>query len=150
MPYCAAFGCNSRLVKGCGFHFFSFPKEENRCKQWIDYCKRADFSEAKPFSTICSKHFSRSQYERDPLKMAEFGYNNARPKLKDEAIPDIRLIVPAAEKKQVVIKRAQSDLNSKRSRPTYRKQRRDEARSEKYFFLHNGLSSCSQFLIYRV
>ena len=132
MPYCAAFGCNSRLVKGCGIHFFSFPKEEKRCKQWIYYCKRADFTEAKSFSTICSKHFSRSQYERDPLKMAELGYKDARPKLKDEAVPDIPLILPAADKKQGVKRHIESDLNSSRS--AYNKRRRAEASNESFIF----------------
>ena len=26
MPYCSAFGCNSRQLKGCGLHFHQFPK----------------------------------------------------------------------------------------------------------------------------
>ena len=89
MVYCVAYGCKSKLTKGCGIHFFQFPKDEPRRKHWIYYCKRADFIEATIASTLCSKHFSGDQYERDPLKLAQYGYTNARPKLRNDAMPDI-------------------------------------------------------------
>ena len=94
MPYCVAYGCKSKLVKGCGIHFFfKFPKEKPRRKQLIHYCKSADFTQASLASTLCSKHFSSEQYERDPLQLTKFGYENARPRLKPDAVPDIPISV---------------------------------------------------------
>ena len=96
MVYCVAFGCKNRLTKGCDIHFFQFPKDVPRRRKWIHYCRRADFTEATPSSTLCSKHFSSDQFERDPLKLAQFGYKNARPKLKNDAVPDIHINVEEA------------------------------------------------------
>ena len=93
MPYCVAYGCKSKLFKGCGIHFFKFPKDKLRRKQWIHYCKRADFTQASLASTLCSKHFSSEQYERDPIQLAKFGYENARPRFKPNAVPDISISV---------------------------------------------------------
>ena len=94
MVYCVAYGCNSRQTKGSGISFFRFPKDKVCCKQWIHYCKRADFKEPTPSSRLCSKHFSEEQYEIDPAKRARYGYENAQAKLKDGAIPDIPLLKP--------------------------------------------------------
>ena len=89
MPYCVAYGCKSKLFKGCGIHFFKIPKDKPRRKRWIHYCKLADFTQASLASTLCSKHFSSQQYERVPLQLAKFGYKNARPRLKPDAVLDI-------------------------------------------------------------
>ena len=93
MPYCVAYGCKSKLFKGCGIHLFKFPKDKPRRKQWIHYCKRADFTQASLASTLCLKHFSSEQYERDPLQLAKFGYENAQPRIKPDAVPDIPISI---------------------------------------------------------
>ena len=92
MVYCVAFGCNSRQTKGCGISFFRFPKDKTVCRQWVHYCRRADFKEPTLSSRLCSKHFSEEQYEIDPVKRARYGYENAQAKLKDGALPDIPLL----------------------------------------------------------
>ena len=97
MVYCLAYGCNSRQTKGCWISFFRFPKDKTFCKQWVHYCKRADFTEPTLSSRLCSKHFSGDQYERDPVKRARYGYENAQTKLKDGAISDIPLVKPVKE-----------------------------------------------------
>ena len=65
------------FLKDVGYIFFKFPKDKPRRKQWIHYCKLADFTQASLASTLCSKHFSSQQYERDPLQLAKFGYTRA-------------------------------------------------------------------------
>ncbi|MEW8546471.1 MAG: THAP domain-containing protein [Candidatus Thiodiazotropha sp.] len=75
------------------YTFFHFPKDETRRKRWIHYCKRADFTVATQASRLSSKHFSGDQYVRDPLKLAQYGYENARPKLENDAVPDIPINV---------------------------------------------------------
>jgi hypothetical protein len=45
------------------------------------------------YSKICGKHFTKSQYSRDPARLAELGYPGARAALKDDAIPDIPVVV---------------------------------------------------------
>ena len=64
--------------------------------------------------------------------MAELGYKDARPKLKDEAVPDIALILPAADKKQGVKRHIESDLNSSRSAYNQRTEQRQVMKV--YFF----------------
>ena len=91
MPYCTAFGCKTRHVKGGGIYFHAFPKDRKLRKQWVHYCRRANFKEPGSCSKLCSKHFSRDQYARDPKWMLEYGYEKAQPKLKGDAVPDLPL-----------------------------------------------------------
>lgn len=91
MPYCSASNCNSRLKKGCGLHFFSFPQDKAIRKEWTTYCNRdANFQPGKHHK-LCSLHFSKNMLDKDPGKLAEYGYPDAKAKLLDEAIPDIPL-----------------------------------------------------------
>jgi hypothetical protein len=64
----------------------SFPKDQPRFKAWVHYCKRQDFTPSK-YSKICGKHFTKSQYSRDPARLSGLGYPGARPALKDDDIP---------------------------------------------------------------
>ena len=73
-------------------YWFSFPKDQPRFKAWVHYCKLQDFTPSK-YSKICGKHFTKSQYSRDPARLAELGYPGARAALKDDAIPDIPVVV---------------------------------------------------------
>jgi hypothetical protein len=47
----------------------------------------SEFHSFKICSKICGKHFTKSQYSRDPARLAELGYPGARAALKDDAIP---------------------------------------------------------------
>ena len=55
---CVAYGCNSTPVKGTTLH--EFPKDVERCWQWVQFVQRTRVWESKPrTSHICSKHFCR-------------------------------------------------------------------------------------------
>lgn len=116
MPYCAVFGCNSSSRYHKDLSWFIFPKERARGKSWIRYCKRADFVPTK-HSKICSKHFSASQYARHLEKLAELGYPEARPTLKEEAVPDITITEE---------KNDSSPIGQKQDRPAFEKRRKRE------------------------
>ena len=53
----------------------------------------SEFHSFKICSKICGKHFTKSQYSRDPARLAELGYPGARAALKDDAIHDIPVVV---------------------------------------------------------
>jgi hypothetical protein len=72
MASCAAFGCNNRGTKGNGLSFFSFPKDGQLRKAWIHYCRRWNFDPTSGHR-LCSIHFTRDCFERDPLRMMELG-----------------------------------------------------------------------------
>ena len=78
MVYCVAFGCKNKHVKGSGISFHSFPAAGPRRKQWVHYCKRADFTNPTHTSKLCSKHFSKEQFAVNPETYAQYGYENAK------------------------------------------------------------------------
>ena len=126
MAYCVAYGCKSKLFKGCGIIFLKFPKDKPRRKQWIHYCKHADFTQASLASTLCSKHFSSEQYEKDPLQLAKFGYENARPRLKPDAVPGILISVDIPSTSSSLLSTHGKQHIDKPEHNAYEKQRRSE------------------------
>lgn len=124
MVYCVAYGCTSKSFKGCGLHFFLFPTNPKIRKQWVVYCKREDFLKAGPHSVLCSKHFSRDCYERDPLKMAALGYANAKPQLKKDCVPDIPIVTSPGQIQSS--SKPQMDKRRKMERGAYEKRKRAE------------------------
>ena len=72
MVSCAAFGCNNRGTKGNGPSFFSFPKDGQLRKACIHYCRRWNFDPTSGHR-LCSAHFTRDCFERDPFRMMELG-----------------------------------------------------------------------------
>ena len=128
MPYCVAFGCKSRAKKGDGLSFYSFPKDDEplRQKQWVHYCKRQDFVKPTKHSKLCSKHFSRDCLERDPEKMKIFGYENALPTLKPDAVPDIPLVLPSPKESKTESQSKRESQTSPNERGAYVKRRRAE------------------------
>ena len=66
MVYCAAFGCNEGSAKRGNTSFFSFPKDATLRKRWVANMKRDFFTPAK-HSRLCSLHFERSCFDRDPV-----------------------------------------------------------------------------------
>ena len=63
--YCAACAChNSR--RNCKLSMFRFPKEEERCKKWIQNTKRDDLRKLPLHKLytyeLCSDHFESSQF----------------------------------------------------------------------------------------
>jgi hypothetical protein len=85
MTYCVIWGCKSDSSTGKTVSWLSFPKDQTRFKAWVHYCKHQDFTPSK-YIKICGKHFTKSQYSRDPARLAKLGYPGTRPALKDDAI----------------------------------------------------------------
>ncbi|CAH2083751.1 unnamed protein product [Euphydryas editha] len=69
---CAVRDCtsSSRINKDLKFH--QFPHTEERCKLWIDACRRFDLVEKTPENLknmyICSLHFQEQMYGKSSLK----------------------------------------------------------------------------------
>ena len=109
MVYCVAFGCNASSAKGGGIHhFFKFPTDAFLLKKWLAKIKRTNFKLTK-HSRLCSAHFERCCFARDPDIMAALGYPGARISLRSGAVPTIFSTVDAAlkpsiHKRQVSIK----------------------------------------------
>ena len=99
MVSCAAFGCNNRGTKGNGLSFFFFPKDGQLRKAWIHYCRRWNFDPTSGHR-LCSTHFTRDCFERDPLRMMEIGVDGTfKRRLKPDATPNVPLASPDTEKK---------------------------------------------------
>ena len=66
MPSCAVSKChsNNRIKHGIQFH--RFPKDKEKCAEWIKFCKCE-----KPINlnnaTICSLHFRKENYTLKPV-----------------------------------------------------------------------------------
>lgn len=88
MPYCAAFGCSSKAKAGSGVSFFSFHKDPRICRIWMTRISRKN-CRLSQHPKLCSKHFDPDQYERDPAKLAQYGYHKALPRLKQNAVPTV-------------------------------------------------------------
>ena len=95
MVSCAAFG-----TKGNGLSFFSFLKDGQLRKAWIHYCRRWNFDPTSGHR-LCSTHFTRDCFERDPLRMMELGVDGTfKRRLKPYATPNMPLASPDPEKKK--------------------------------------------------
>ncbi|ELT98644.1 hypothetical protein CAPTEDRAFT_196536 [Capitella teleta] len=65
--FCAAAGCSEKKQVSRNRHFFRFPKDSNRCKRWVQNCRREDLMKASPLHlykncTMCDLHFTDSQF----------------------------------------------------------------------------------------
>ena len=82
---CVVYGCNSTAVKGITLH--EFPKDVERCRQWVQFVQRTRVWESKPrTSHICSKHFCKeaiSNYMQVEMGVAK------RLVLTEDAVPTI-------------------------------------------------------------
>ncbi len=141
MVYCAAFGCNEGSAKGGNTSFFSFPKDATLRKRWVANMKRDFFTPAK-HSRLCSLHFERSCFDRDPVFMASMGYKGARISLKADAVPTLfpvveRLLTPSIRLSKAstatvsttstcTTSTSAGSSTAEFSRPAYRKRRRAE------------------------
>ena len=106
MVYCAAFGCNASSAKSTDnkhSHWFRFPLTDGRLlRKWLDHMRRADFTPTK-HSRLCSDHFERSCFDRDPEIMAVFGYKGAHITLLKDAVPTLfpitdELLTPSTQR----------------------------------------------------
>ena len=94
MVYCVAFECKYKHVKGSGISFHSFPAAGPRRKQWVHYCKFADFTYASFTVRLCSNHFSnREKFAVYPETYTQYGYENTKTSLKEDAVPEIPIEV---------------------------------------------------------
>ena len=92
MPYWVVWGYKSHSMVDKSISFFGFPKDQQRLKIWVHYCKRQTFSSWK-YSKICWKHFTECQYSRNPARLAEMGYHKLNVALKDVAVPDVPVVI---------------------------------------------------------
>ena len=94
MVYCVAFDCKYKHVKGSGISCHSFPAIGPRRKQWVHYCKCAGFTYASFTGKLCSNHFSnKEQFAVYPETYTQYGYDNTKASLKEDAVPDIHIEV---------------------------------------------------------
>ena len=49
-------------------------------------------------SKLCSKHFSKEQFAINPETYAQYGYENAKASLKEDAVPDIPIEIVSGER----------------------------------------------------
>lgn len=92
MSTCAVFGCNNhfRSTKGTDLKYYTFPKNEDLARQWMQACRRKDKVNPKR-ARICSIHFKKECFfENLQHKMLQYSPKNFR-NLKDDAIPTLHL-----------------------------------------------------------
>ena len=53
---CCAIGCCNRYSKGCGIHFYRFPKGKSKRSKWIAAVRREKW-EPTEHTWLCSAHF---------------------------------------------------------------------------------------------
>ncbi|CAL9684096.1 unnamed protein product [Knipowitschia caucasica] len=85
MPnFCAAPNCTRKSTES-DLAFFRFPREPERCKMWVENCRRADLEtktsdQLNKHYRLCAKHFDPAMvYKTSPYRTV----------LKDTAIPTI-------------------------------------------------------------
>ncbi|XP_030648094.1 uncharacterized protein LOC115828279 [Chanos chanos] len=81
---CAAANCNQKTDHS-NIAFFSFPRDHDRCKQWLLNCRRPDLANKTPEELhsnyrLCAKHF-------DPSLICK--HNTLNSVLKEGAVPTI-------------------------------------------------------------
>ena len=110
---CIVAGCSGTSKDDVSLH--RFPKEENLRKIWTSKVKltRADWHGPSDYSTICSNHFSEDDFE-DRGIYSSFGMKQMKRKLKDGAIPKIRLGVTSVKKQDVARRSAAEKRERKR------------------------------------
>lgn len=86
MVYCVAFNCNTR--SGQGYGLYTFPKDPDRRKIWIQKVKRQNFLPTE-HSRLCSKHFDYDQFVIDARIAASVKFTPKQKTLKPNAVPTI-------------------------------------------------------------
>ena len=75
-------------------HVSGFPTAGPRRKQWVHYCKCADFKYTSFTGILCSNHFSnKEQFAIYPETYTQYGYEKTKPSLKEDAVSDIPIEV---------------------------------------------------------
>ena len=109
--HCSAINCQNNSKKCTQMHFFRFPKDEQRCKKWIQNSRRNDLLR-KPASycynnlLLCEQHFEDSMFYNAQLKIS----------LIKTAIPTL-FDVPNPPKKET-LKRSLPERKGKKAAPT--------------------------------
>ena len=93
MVCCAVISCHVDLRKDKD-GIFSFPKDSNYRKQWIECVNRE--RKGKPlvpndYSRLCARHFEKFCFVINPDIAAESGIVIKRLRLKTDAIPTLNL-----------------------------------------------------------
>ena len=93
MVYFVAFGCKYKHVKGSGISFHSFLQQalegNNGC-----ITANVQTTYASLIGKLCSNHFSnKEQLAVHPETYTQYGYENTKASLKEDAVPDIPIEV---------------------------------------------------------
>lgn len=90
---CIIAGCSNTYKDGVSFH--RFPKDESIKKIWIKKVRltRAKWTGPSPSSSLCSEHFTDSDYEDSGSHYSQFGMKKKK-MLKSTAIPNVSLKPP--------------------------------------------------------
>ncbi|TRY93938.1 hypothetical protein DNTS_025222 [Danionella cerebrum] len=92
MPnFCAAPNCTRKSTQS-DLAFFRFPRDPERCRLWVENCRRADLEEKTPDQLnkhyrLCAKHFDPAMICKTVI--TDFLTSPYRTVLKDSAIPTI-------------------------------------------------------------
>ncbi len=86
--HCVAFGCNSNYSKNNTTHLFRFPKEVNRCLEWVKntglkFLQGKSATSLNKNSRLCDQHFEESQFQ-----------NESKSTLKWNAVPTLFPTLP--------------------------------------------------------
>lgn len=92
--HCSAINCQNNSRKHPKMHFFRFPKNEERCKKWIQNSRRADLKGKSPSYCygnllLCETHFEASMFYNSLSKSSLL--RNAIPTLFDVPNPPPKL-----------------------------------------------------------
>ena len=73
VQHCAAVNCWNNRFNSPNLSFFRFPRDTERCKQWVVNCGREDLLKKTALqlysgTTLCSKHFDDNQFACSKLK----------------------------------------------------------------------------------
>ncbi len=124
--YCAAINCRNNRVDNKALSFFRFPKDPERCSEWIQYSKRAELKGFSPEYChknllFCSNHFEVHMFRTNTEKPKSRLHHGAVPHLFD--VPDglkthkkgrRKLMYDNAEKEEIsvpVVATASSDVS---------------------------------------
>ena len=109
--YCAAINCQNAR-RNSKWSMFRFPKDEERCKIWLQSCRREDLRHipVKKLSEyqLCSNHFEDSQFMNKETKSKLIW--NTVPTLFDVPNPPVKVTPSRLVKKISIVAQARTSL----------------------------------------
>ncbi|XP_054638682.1 THAP domain-containing protein 3-like [Dunckerocampus dactyliophorus] len=71
--HCSAINCTNRQSKRPDLSFFKFPRNKDRCQQWVESTRRTDLLSRTTFyisrnCRLCAEHFTEDQFSNRQVK----------------------------------------------------------------------------------